>query len=178
MRKECVKALAVEEVVPKDKEGSFRLYADIPMEQQRKYGIPASVTLSQMALEIAYGESELACKSMNFFGIKVSCSWKGGKSWYDDMPGYFRNYAMVWEGIDDHSLQLMTDRYKRCRQYDSQNYHHWLVEIKRAGYASAKDYVKSYEGIIRKYRLYLYDQMAMGGRKRSVFEKVPEGKSA
>ena len=56
----------------------------------------------------------------------------------------------------------MTDRYKRCRQYDSQDYHHWLVEIKRAGYASAKDYVKSCEGIIRKYRLYLYDQMAMG----------------
>ena len=69
---------------------------------------------------------------------------------------------MVWESIDDHSLLLMTDRYNRCRQYDSQNYHHWLVEIKRAGNASAKDYVKSYEGIIRKYWLYLYDQMAMG----------------
>lgn len=179
MRKECVKALAVEKVVPKDKEGAFRLYADMSMEQQRKYGIPASVTLSQMAMEIAYGESELACKGMNFFGIKVGSSWKGGKSWYDDdVPGYFRNYAMVWESIDDHSLLLMTDRYNRCRQYDSQNYHHWLVEIKRAGNASAKDYVKSYEGIIRKYWLYLYDQMAMGGRKRSVFEKVPEGKSA
>ena len=124
MRKECVKALAVEEVVPKDKERAFSLYADMPMEQQRKYGIPASVTLSQMALEIAYDESELACKGMNFFGIKVGSSWKGGKSWYDDMPGYFRNYAMVWKSIDDHSLQLMTDRYKRCLQYDSQNYHH------------------------------------------------------
>ena len=56
MRKECVKALAVEEVVPKDKEGAFSLYADMSMEQQRKYGIPASVTLSQMAMEIAYGE--------------------------------------------------------------------------------------------------------------------------
>lgn len=43
MRKECVKALAVEKVVPKDKEGAFRLYADMSMEQQRKYGIPASV---------------------------------------------------------------------------------------------------------------------------------------
>lgn len=162
-REECVRALAVEEVVPKDKEAFFRLYADVAMEQQRKYGIPTSVTLSQMALESAYGESEIARKGKNFFGIKVGRSWKGAKSWHDDdVPGYFRNYATVWESIDDHSRLLMTDRYKRCRQYDSQDYHHWLVEIKRAGYASAKDYVKSCEGIIRKYRLYLYDQMAMG----------------
>ena len=54
----------------------------------------------------------------------------------------------------------MTDRYKRCRSYGSTDYHHWLVEIKRAGYASAKDYVQSCESIISNYKLYVYDELA------------------
>ena len=161
VREECVKALKPVSSIPKDKEDFFRLYADIAMEHQRRYGIPSSVTLAQMALESGYGESELARKGNNFFGIKVGSSWKGAKSWHhDDVPGYFRNYDTVWESIDDHSKLLMTERYKRCRQYDSQDYHHWLVEIKRAGYASARDYVERCEGIIRTYKLYLYDRMA------------------
>lgn len=79
--------------VPKGKEEFFRLYADIAKEHQRRYGIPASVTLAQMALESGYGESELARKGNNFFSIKVGSSWRGARSWHDDdVPRYFRNY--------------------------------------------------------------------------------------
>ena len=162
-REECVKALKPVANVPRDKEEFFRFYADIAMEHQRRYGIPASVTLAQMALESGYDESELARKGNNFFGIKVGSSWKGARSWHDDdVPGYFRNYDSVWESIDDHSRLLMTDRYRRCRNYGSTDYHHWLVEIKRAGYASAKDYVQSCENIITNYKLYIYDKLAQG----------------
>ena len=161
VREECVKALAVEPSVPLGKQDFFEFYANVAMEHQRKYGIPSSVTLSQMALESDYGNSVLARNGKNFFGIKVGSNWDGAKSWHDDdVPGYFRNYNTVWESVDDHSRLLMTSRYKRCRQYSSQDYHNWLVEIKRAGYASAKDYVQCCEGIIKKYKLYLYDQMA------------------
>ena len=160
-REECVKALKPAANVPRDKEEFFRLYADIAMEHQRRYGIPASVTLAQMALESGYGESELARKGNNFFGIKVGSSWKGARSWHDDdVPGYFRNYNSVWESIDDHSHLLMTDRYKRCGQYGCTDYHNWLVEIKRAGYASAKDYVERCENIITRYKLNIYDKLA------------------
>lgn len=160
-REECVKALQPLTAFPREKEAFFRQYAKVAMEHQRRYGIPASVILAQMALESGYGESELARKGNNFFGIKVGSSWKGAKSWHDDdVPGYFRNYDSVLESIEDHSRLLMTKRYKRCRQYDSQDYHNWLVEIKRAGYASAKDYIKSCEEIIIKYKLYLYDKAA------------------
>lgn len=161
IREECVRALAVEPTIPLGKDEFFKSYANVAMEHQRKYGIPASVTLSQMALESDYGNSSLARNGKNFFGIKVGSSWTGAKSWHeDDVPGYFRNYNNVWESVDDHSRLLMTKRYKRCHQYGSQDYHNWLVEIKRAGYASARDYVQCCEGIIRKYKLYLYDQLA------------------
>lgn len=161
IREECVRALGPFAGKQKDKEEFFLTYAGTAMKHQRKYGIPASVTLAQMALESNYGQSELARRGNNFFGIRVGSSWKGARSWHtDDVPGYFRNYDSVLESIEDHSRLLMTDRYKRCRQYDSQDYHNWLVEIKRAGYASAKDYVKSCEDIIRKYKLDRYDKLA------------------
>lgn len=44
----------------------FDTYAQVAIEQQIRYGIPASLTLAQMALESSYGNSELARKSNNF----------------------------------------------------------------------------------------------------------------
>jgi flagellum-specific peptidoglycan hydrolase FlgJ len=38
---------------------------------QRKWGVPASVTLAQAILESAWGQSQLARRCNNFFGIKA-----------------------------------------------------------------------------------------------------------
>ena len=48
------------------------LYSTFAMEQMRRYGIPASVTLAQGILESSNGQSELARKENNHFGIKLS----------------------------------------------------------------------------------------------------------
>ena len=65
-------------------------YAEYAMEQMRRYGIPASVTLAQGILESSNGQSELARKENNHFGIKATQSWiaEGGRySLYsDDKP--------------------------------------------------------------------------------------------
>ena len=56
-------------------------YAEAAMEQMRKYGIPASVTLAQGILESASGQSELSRKGNNHFGIKATSTWleNGGR---------------------------------------------------------------------------------------------------
>ena len=56
-------------------------YAEYAMEQMRRYGIPASVTLAQGICESASGQSELSRKGNNHFGIKATSSWiqNGGK---------------------------------------------------------------------------------------------------
>lgn len=60
------------------------------MEQMRKYGIPASVTLAQGILESSNGESQLARKENNHFGIKATEEWiaDGGRYglYTDDRP--------------------------------------------------------------------------------------------
>ena len=65
-------------------------YAEFAMEQMRKYGIPASVTLAQGILESSNGQSRLALNENNHFGIKATPGWitQGGKYgiYTDDKP--------------------------------------------------------------------------------------------
>ena len=49
-------------------------YAEYAMEQMRRYGIPASVTLAQGILESSNGQSRLARNENNHFGIKATRS--------------------------------------------------------------------------------------------------------
>lgn len=45
-------------------------YAGYAMEQMRRYGIPASVTLAQGIIESANGQSYVASTANNHFGVK------------------------------------------------------------------------------------------------------------
>ena len=51
--------------------------------QQKKYKIPASITLAQGILESGAGKGRLAVKANNHFGIKCS-DWSGAKIYHND----------------------------------------------------------------------------------------------
>ena len=138
-------------------------YASIAIVHQQKYGIPASVTLSQMAYESDWGRSTLAREANNYFGIKCSSSWLAERKPYmlrdDDAKNEkFCVYEDVGESLEHHARLLTSDRYRRCQRYGPTDYHNWLVGIKRSGYATAPNYVSEMEKIIRQYKLYLYDR--------------------
>ena len=165
-RKKGGKKQVAKRAVEINQDEFFNKYANAAMEQQQRYGIPASVTLAQMAYESFWGQSTLATAGNNFFGIKCSREWLAAGKPYslhnDDKPNEkFCNYASVDESIEHHSRLLMGDRYKRCHRYDSTDYHNWLVAIKACGYATAPDYVKKLEGMIKRYKLYLFDRIAL-----------------
>ena len=65
-------------------------YAEYAMEQMRRYGIPASVTLAQGILESSNGQSRLARNENNHFGIKATPSWIAG-------GGRYGTYT--WNGV-------------------------------------------------------------------------------
>ena len=55
----------------------------VAIEQMMLHDIPASITLAQGILESANGNSDLAVKGNNHFGIKCH-NWQGKKMYKDD----------------------------------------------------------------------------------------------
>ena len=164
-KQKAVETLGLEQGKVLSPEDFIGKYATIAMRQQQRYGIPSSVILAQMAFESGWGSSKLAQAGHNFFGIKASQSWlKQGLPYSlhdDDKPQEkFCNFSSPVESIEYHSRLLMSERYKKCRQYAPTDFHNWLSSMKAAGYATHKDYVKKCEHIILRYKLYRYDQLA------------------
>ena len=143
----------------------FTHYSLLAMDHQRRYGIPSSVTLSQMAHETNMGTHILCRKGKNFFGIKCTRQWLAqGRPFSchdDDRKGEkFCNYSTVEESFEHHSRILMSKTYKECHKYKATDYHNWLMGIRRAGYATDPRYVRKCEYYIKRYNLHRYDLMA------------------
>ena len=62
----------------------IKTYSTLAVEQQRQHRIPASITLAQGLLESGAGQSDLARRSNNHFGIKCHSDWRGGRVYHDD----------------------------------------------------------------------------------------------
>ena len=59
-------------------------YKEIAMEEMKRTGVPAAITLAQGIHETSAGQSDLVLKSNNHFGIKCKSEWKGPSVSHDD----------------------------------------------------------------------------------------------
>lgn len=135
-------------------------YANLAIEHQKKYKIPASITLSQALLESGAGLSTLAKQSNNHFGIKCHSDWKGGRSYHDDdLKGEcFRKYKRVSDSYDDHSRFLSErSRYASLFKLNIRDYKGWSRGLQKCGYATDRAYANKLIKIIEDYELYRYD---------------------
>mgnify|MGYP006278287489 CR=1 FL=1 len=136
-------------------------YKDIAIEKMMEYRIPASITLAQGILESGDGNSDLARKANNHFGIKCHKDWRG-KTFRqdDDLPNEcFRKYDRVEDSYRDHSYFLTErDRYADLFRLDITDYKGWAHGLKKAGYATSPVYPKILIKIIEENKLYKYDQ--------------------
>lgn len=142
-------------------------YAEYAMEQMRRYGIPASVTLAQGILESSNGQSRLAQNENNHFGIKATPAWIAGGGRYgvytDDKPNEkFCSYDSVGGSYEHHSRFLKDNsRYDRCFTLSPDDYKGWTRGIAQAGYASGSKYAESLQRIIEQNGLQQYDRQVM-----------------
>lgn len=122
-------------------------------------GVPASITLSQGILESGDGNSTLARKANNHFGIKCH-DWTGGKFYMDDdaKGECFRSYKSVFDSYDDHSQFLKTrSRYANLFKLERTDYKGWAQGLKDAGYATNPKYPELLIKIIEENQLHQYD---------------------
>lgn len=134
-------------------------YAGIAVEEMKLHGIPASITLAQGLIESGAGQSELARKGNNHFGIKCH-GWQGRKVYHDDdLQGEcFRAYANARQSYEDHSQFLLNGRrYQSLFSLSPRDYKGWARGLKAAGYATNPTYADALIRIIELYELYKYD---------------------
>jgi len=127
--------------------------------QQRDYAIPASITMAQAILESGSGNSELAKKANNHFGIKCH-DWKGATIYMDDdaKGECFRVYNSAEESFKDHSVFLTSkSRYAALFQLPINDYHSWAKGLKEAGYATNPQYADLLIATIDELKLYELD---------------------
>ena len=150
----------------KQYESYVKQYRDLAVEEMKKYRIPASITLAQGLLESGAGQSTLARKSNNHFGIKCGSDWRGKTVSHDDdaRGECFRAYKHPQQSYEDHSKFLANrPRYASLFKLDITDYKGWARGLKKAGYATNPRYAEQLIGIIELYDLHKYDRK--GGLK-------------
>ncbi len=149
------------EKIRKQKE-YIRQYVKVAQQEMEEFGIPASITLAQGLLESNAGQSTLASKNNNHFGIKCfsrRCD-KGHCSNFNDdhHKDFFRIYRSPEESYRDHSIFLQSKRYRGLFKLKTSDYKGWARGLKKAGYATDRTYAEKLIKLIEDLKLYRYDR--------------------
>jgi flagellum-specific peptidoglycan hydrolase FlgJ len=144
---------------------------------QEKYNILASLVIAQACLESNFGQSGLAQKGKNLFGIKGSYNgqsvtmrtheYERGKKIWIDAP--FRKYPSWYESMEDlaklYTNGVSWDKNKYRPIIGETNYVMACKKVQECGYCTDPDYATKLINIIEKYNLTKYDKV---GNKKPV----------
>lgn len=147
-----------------------RLHAVVPAAQatQKKWHVPASVTLAQWIFESSWGTSQLAQRANNFFGVKAS--HLNAPETYEEFPtdeyvsgkrvlveALFEKYYDALDSFDDHGMLLATARRYRFAMLHASSPDDFAACLQTAGYSTSPTYAHELVEAMRDYNLYQYD---------------------
>lgn len=141
-------------------EDYIETYKGLAINEMKRTGVPASITLAQGMIESGMGKGDLAVEANNHFGIKCHDNWDGPYVRHNDdrRNECFRKYKSAAESFHDHSDFLrQTPRYDFLFDLSVTDYKGWAKGLKKAGYATNPDYANMVIDKIEKYGLYRYD---------------------
>lgn len=150
-------------------------FKEIAIEEMKRTGVPAAITLAQGIHETSAGQSVLVLKSNNHFGIKCKSEWTGPSVSHDDdaRGECFRKYTSPFESYRDHS-DFLTSRshYASLFKLDPMDYEGWAKGLKKAGYATNPKYPQILIKLIEDYDLQDYTLIAMGEKPKNAETEV------
>lgn len=150
-------------------------YKALAIEEMQRSGVPASIKLAQGIHETEAGNSELAKKGNNHFGIKCKNTWKGEKIYHDDdaRGECFRSYASSEDSYRDHSDFLRNNgRYAFLFKLEPEDYKGWAYGLREAGYATNIKYSQLIIKLIEDYNLQEYTLLALDKSSNKQQEKM------
>ena len=138
--------------------------------EQRRYHIPASITIAQAGLESNWGRSRLAAKYNNLFGIKATSktdrvkmtTTENVKGKTIEVKQYFQTYRSWADSINAHTQLIVNgtaDNHARFRNVQTaSNYRQAAVALQKGGYATDPNYANKLIYAIQKFHLDKYDR--------------------
>lgn len=142
----------------------LEIIKEMAIDDMKKTGVLASLTIAQALLESQYGNSGLTKSANNLFGIKGE--YKGQSitlptAEYENgmrkiIQAKFRKYPSWEASLEDHSNFLK--QYKRyTKVLSAKDYKKACHAIEAAGYATDPQYAEKLINLIERYKLYAYD---------------------
>lgn len=135
---------------------------------QAATGVPASITIAQAILESGWGQSALAKKANNFFGIKAA--YHAAPDSYIQMPteeillgravtveADFAKYATPADGFKAHGLLLMQAARYAPAMAARANPARFAAELQACGYSTSPNYAATLMKIVAELDLTQYD---------------------
>lgn len=156
-------------------------YKDIAIEEMKRTGVPAAITLAQGIHESGAGMSQLVQASNNHFGIKCKTGWTGESVRHDDdaKGECFRKYPEALASYRDHSDFLRNgQRYAFLFLLDPTDYTGWANGLKKAGYATNPKYPQILIKMIEDYQLQQYTLQALGKTAEAIQEEPEQVRPA
>ena len=134
----------------------IQMFKDAAIKIMHITGVSAAITLAQGLLESANGNSDLAIKANNHFGIKVSHGWSGP---YKIKKGSkYRSYDSAMESYVDHGKFLKdNNHYARLFSFDVDDYKSWALWLYKLGYAEDRKYPPKLIKMVEKFHLTDYN---------------------
>jgi len=149
-----------------------RLKAVVPAAQaaQRKWGVPASITLAQWMLESGWGESKLAVEAHNYFGIKAhhlsepdtyeefrTPEFRNGKRVIE--VARFEKYFDAADSFADHAVLLSTAPRYRAAMAACGEPERMAFCLQAAGYSTNPNYAQELIDLMSQHDLLQYDEL-------------------
>jgi flagellum-specific peptidoglycan hydrolase FlgJ len=146
----------LENVDRKIRDAYVRRFAHVAVDEMKKYGVPASVTLAQGILNSSAGTNEPALMGHNHFNLECSKEWKGDKMDFNTGKCY-REYKSAWSSYRDHSKYITSGKFSHLKKINRTDHKGWISALAKMNYSTEKGYEQYLLKAIKEYKLTRYD---------------------
>lgn len=147
---------------------------------EKGYKYPSAI-IAQAICESGWGDSLLASKYYNFFGMKCGSSWRGKytdmrtkeeykKGTLTDISAKFRAYDSIEQGVRGYFDFISTKRYANLKKANSA--HDYIEMLKADGYATSSTYVDIVYNIWKVNNLGSYDKAGGSSELESALKVI------
>ncbi len=124
--------------------------------EQKKFGVPASVTIANSLLLGQAGQSDLVARGNNYFAIPATSDWVGDTLIVNNVV--YRKYENAWSSFRDHSYYLTTGRNASLRKA-ADDYRGWARQMGKKVYDRRLGLDQQIIAVIEKYGLDKLDSL-------------------